>query len=134
MTIAEWKTCMGDLVDGVERELRRTAPLKTKLALETFKCRLAMDPVARRRRPFERELEAFIQSTKGLQSAAERYIGRILPPALEAAAATLERARPYLTKTYQKGASNPQGGANGKQPSRSGRNRKSTAAASRRSP
>ena len=62
LTHSEWKICSLDLIDGVQRELSLKARAKTKAALEKFRKRLRGVRVARQRGPFDRDLNAFLQS------------------------------------------------------------------------
>src|SRR3954469_18765002 len=111
MTNAEWKTCMGGLIEAVEHELRRRVPTGTKVALDTFRRRLQAQRIGPSRKSFERDLEAYLQSTSSLRAAARRHIRKVAPPLIHAAEAALTRARTLLAK-----APDPQGGANGRQP------------------
>jgi hypothetical protein len=120
---------MGNLVDAVEGELRPAAPARTKVLLDTFRRRLSNRRISPSRKSFEQELETFLQSTSSLRTAAQRHIRKTAPPLIRAAEAALRRAGEILAQ-----APNQQGGANGRQPLRSVRVRKSAAAASRRSP
>jgi hypothetical protein len=130
---------MGDLIDAVERELRPAAPTKITAALGRFRKRLAARPS---RRSFERDLEAFLQSSSRLRAAAERHIDKIAPQIIQAATATMLRALATLAHApIPQGRAmaraqarravaalthspNPQG-ADGRQRSRSGRVRRS---------
>jgi hypothetical protein len=98
MTLSQWKEVMEELLDGVQQELGSTVPIKTKVALNTFRRRLHSTLVARRRKRFEQELEAFLQSKRALRVAAERYVCKKIPPAIEAAIAVLKRAQRLLAK------------------------------------
>jgi len=102
MTLSQRKACMEELLDGVQQELGSTVPIKTKVALDTFRKRLHGTTVARRRKRFEQELEAFLQSKRALQAAAERYLCKKIPPVIEAAVAVMKRALPLLAKDKTK--------------------------------
>jgi hypothetical protein len=104
MTIAhsEWKDMMKDFLDGVERELRPSASMKTKVALNVFRSRLNQEHTPRRRKHFEQELEAFFQSGPFLRAAAKRYLRKRIIPAIETAVALVKRAQPFLTKDRTK--------------------------------
>ena len=90
---------MMELLDGVQRELGSAVPNKTKAALDTFRGRLEETSTARRRKRFEGELEAFLQSKPALRGASERYLGERIPPAIEAAVAAMMRALTFLRTT-----------------------------------
>jgi hypothetical protein len=95
---------MEELIDGVQRELGSTIPTKTKVALHTFRKRLDENLGARRRKRFEQELEAFLQSKRALRAAAKRYLRKKMPPAIKAAISALKRARRLLAKARRKGS------------------------------
>jgi len=106
MTLSQWKSLMEELVDGIEQELGSTVAVKTKVALDTFRNRLDKILVARERKPFEQELEAFLQSKRTLRAAGERYMRKYIRekihPALEALGAAIKRVRPLLGKNKMK--------------------------------
>jgi hypothetical protein len=87
-----------DLLDGVERELRSSVPVKTRVALNAFRMRLSEGRVARRREHFEQELDTFLQSEPFLRAATKRYLRKKMLPAIAAAIAALKRALPFLAK------------------------------------
>jgi hypothetical protein len=97
MTSSTWKIIMEDLLDGVERELRSSVPVKIRVALNTFRLRLSESRVAKRRKHFEQELEAFLQSEPFLRAATKRYLRKKIPSAIERAVATIKRALAFLT-------------------------------------
>lgn len=128
MTNAEWKSCMVSLIEGVKLELGPAVPTRTKVALATFRERLERKLITPLHKSFERELEVFLQGSPALRTAAQRYIRKTAPPLIREAEAALTQARDLLAQ-----APNHEGGANGRQPFRSSRIRKSGVAASRRS-
>jgi len=136
MTITEWKTCMNELIGGVEQGLHSTATLKTKRILATLKRRLPREAALGKRKVFERDLEDFMQGTKDVHNAAQAYIARILAPVLAPAALLSAQARFLLTtydkKPNKKGGSKPHAVAGGRRSIRSQRNRKLVIAVSRR--
>jgi hypothetical protein len=73
-----WKQVMEALIAGVNRELPASAPAKTRVGLEAFRVRLTRRRLARGRKKFEQELEAFLQSDPMLRAAAERYIADLI--------------------------------------------------------
>jgi len=89
---------MEDLLDGVEEELRFAAPIKIKGSLNIFRTRLKEARTIRKRRHFEQELEAFLQSEPCLRGAAKRYLRKKITPALEAVVAATKRALQLLEK------------------------------------
>jgi hypothetical protein len=95
MTILEWQALMKELLDGVQRELGSRISRKAKDALDAFRKRLDETPGSRRRKRFEQELEAFLQSKRALRAATERYLCKRISPAIEAALAALKRASPF---------------------------------------
>ena len=98
LSAADWMKCMTGLLDGVERELPSTAPMKTRAALEAFRSRLKEKRITRSRKAFEIEVEAFLQSRYILRAAAQRYVNRILPPAIRRATAVLKKAARLVAK------------------------------------
>ena len=104
LTFSQWKATMAGLIDGVQRELGSTIPTKTKVALHTFRKRLGENQGARKRKRFEQELEAFLQSNRALRAAASRYLRKKMPPVIKAAISALKRARRLLAKARRKGS------------------------------
>src|ERR1700730_17189256 len=98
MTISEWRALMLDLLDGVQRELGSMVQTETKATLDAFREHLDESSALRKRKRFEQELEAFLQSSPALRGASERYVCEKIPPAIDAAVAALMRALPFLTK------------------------------------
>jgi hypothetical protein len=98
MTWSEWKVMMEDLLEGVEQELRSSAPTRNRVALNTFRSRLNEGRTIRGRKHFEQELEVFIQSDPSLRGAAKRYLRKKIPPVIEAAVAALKQAQLVLAK------------------------------------
>ncbi len=94
---------MEELLDGVQRELGSTVLIRTKAALDAFRKRLAETRVARRRKRFEKELEAFLQSDRALRAATVRHLRKKMPPVIEAAVAALNEALPLLAEYKTKG-------------------------------
>ncbi|MGA2053089.1 MAG: hypothetical protein ABSH19_07245 [Opitutales bacterium] len=90
---AAWKTMMSNLLNGVGRELRTNAPLRTKRTLHALQNRLKASRVLRSRKAFEQEVEAFLQSESHLQAATSQYIKRIVPPVIADAMAALKQAK-----------------------------------------
>ena len=89
---------MEDFLDGVERKLRPSAPLKAKVTLNAFRKRLSEGHVARRRKRFEKELEAFLQSEPYLRAATKRYLKEKTIAAVGKAMKLLKRAAAVLAK------------------------------------
>ena len=82
---------MEELLDGIERELRSSAPARTRLALNAFRVRLRAARIAGGQKRFEQELERFIDADFAVRGAAERYISTIMAPAIEAANVALKK-------------------------------------------
>ncbi len=102
LTLSQWKATMEELIDGVQGELGSTIPTKTKVALHTFRKRLDENLGDRRRKRFEQELEAFLQSKRALRAASKRYLRKKIPPAIKAAIGALKRARRLLAQGKRK--------------------------------
>ncbi len=102
LTLSQWKAAMEELIDGVQGELGSTIPTKTKVTLHTFRKRFDENLSGRRRKRFEQELEAFLQSKRALRAASKRYLRKKIRPAIKAAIATLKRARRLLAQGKRK--------------------------------
>jgi IS5 family transposase len=89
---------MEEIIDGVQGELGSTIPAKTRGALDTFRKRLEQNLGGRRRKRFEQELEAFLQSKRGLRAATKRYLRKRMRTVIKATIATLKRARRQLAQ------------------------------------
>lgn len=98
MTRLSWKHMMEDLLNGVEGELRPSVPFKTKVVLKAFGKRLIEGRVARQRKRFEEELEAFLQSEPYLRAATKRYLKKRVIVALRESTRLLKRAAAMLSK------------------------------------
>ena len=88
---------MTDMLDGIERELRPAALIKTKAAFDIFRSRLGRKRITPSRAAFERDLEVFLQSRSDLRAASRRHIRKIAPLIIEAAVVSLKKARLILT-------------------------------------
>ena len=98
MTSSEWEDLIEDIIDGVEQEVHRTARIDIKSSLNAFRTRLKEVRTIQKRRHFEQDLEAFLESKRFLRGAAERYVCKKMTPALEAATAAINRANTILAK------------------------------------
>lgn len=94
----QWKATMEELIDGVQGELGFTIPTKTRAALHTFRKHLEENLGGRRRKRFEQELEAFLQSKRALRAASKRYLRKKMRRTIKAVTATLKRARRLLAQ------------------------------------
>src|SRR5258708_29164875 len=107
LTFSQWKTTMEELIEGVQRELGSTILTKTRTVLHTFRKRLKENLGGRRRKRFEQELEAFLQSKPVLRAASKRYLRKKMRQVMKAAIATLKRARRWLVQRKRpRGVSN----------------------------
>lgn len=97
MNSAEWKSCMSDLLEGVERELPGVERAAIKASFDGLRTRI-WRCIPQRRNEFELELEGLLQSSITLQIASLKYISRILPPTLAAAETTMKEARAILKR------------------------------------
>jgi hypothetical protein len=98
LTLSEWKATMEELIDGVQGELGSAIPTKTRAALLTFRKRLEENLGERRRKRFEQELEAFLQSKPALRAASKRYLRKRIRTVIKATITTLKRARRVLAQ------------------------------------
>jgi hypothetical protein len=102
LTKSEWKTFREEFVDDIERELGATAPADSLAALNAFRKRLDEDLDSRRRKRFDRDLDAFIESKPYLKVAVTRHLRRQIRPAVKAAMVALEEAKVVLAKYRKK--------------------------------
>ena len=102
MTALEWKECMKDFVDGVDRELRSTTPMKSRGHLRAFRERLVKCRTARDRKRFDRDLETLLGSKSYLRAAAKSYLRKRAIPALAAATAAANQVVQVLAKALAK--------------------------------
>jgi hypothetical protein len=94
LTLSQWKATMEELIDGVQRELGSTIPTKSRAALHTFRKRLEKNLGGPKRKRFEQELEAFLQSKPALRAASKRFLHK----KFKAVTAALKRTRRLLRK------------------------------------
>jgi hypothetical protein len=93
---------MSDLLDAVERELHPDAPTEDREALLALRSSLEQKRVTEARKPFERKIDRLVETRPYLWAAAHRHIGKVAPPLMERAAATLKRARDLLERAPNK--------------------------------
>jgi len=92
MKPSEWKILFQEWIKGVEGEVGMPVP-----ALEEFRARIdGAAPVAEKRKRFEDEFEAFLDSQPFLLEATSRYLGKQASQAIDSATALLKRARRFL--------------------------------------
>jgi hypothetical protein len=77
-----WKRDMRAFLDGVESELRPSAPATARAALQDFRDRLDHDKTARRRKGFWQDLDALLGRDPFLRAAAKRYLSKKMHSAL----------------------------------------------------
>jgi hypothetical protein len=80
MRISQWKAVWQDLIDGVQGELGIRVP-----ALDKFRARLDEARLSQERKPFDQEIEAFLDSQPFLREAAQRYLSKKASGLLEKA-------------------------------------------------
>jgi hypothetical protein len=70
----DWPTITASAIDGLEQNLCRSAPKRLRSELQAFKVRLTTirGQVARRR--FEREFDAYVDSSPTLRAAGKRWL------------------------------------------------------------
>ena len=98
MTNREWKDFMSGAGDSLERELHPDAPTEDREVLRAFRGQLERKRVTEARKPFERKIDKLVKTRPYLWAAAHRHIGKVAPPLVERAAATLKRARDLLDR------------------------------------
>ena len=93
MNAREWKDAMGDLIDGVERQVSASAPKSATKQLKDFRSLLGRQRTVAARQSFENKLEEFLQSAPHLRGAAWRHLTSPLAvAALQRSAKTLKEA------------------------------------------
>lgn len=97
MNVSDWKALMQDLLGGIEKELGSPVAI-----FQSFRGRLNEDGIARKRKQFERDLEAFLESKPFLRAATRRYLRKKAEPALETANVLLRRAEALLAQWKSK--------------------------------
>jgi hypothetical protein len=102
MTGSGWKRSVEDLLDGVERELGASPPIRAHLALEAFRKRLADGRITRRREKIEQDLETYLESEPFLKVAANRHLRKIVVPAVKEALEAIALAETVLAKAKTK--------------------------------
>jgi hypothetical protein len=103
MTFREWKHFIGETLDSVARELHSDTPAEDRIALQALRSSLDRVRITQARKLFELEVDRLIETRPHLHAAAHRYIGKILPPALEEAASALDRALALLERAPNTG-------------------------------
>lgn len=93
---------MEELLDGIQEELGSTVSTETAVALNKLRQRLEKPLIASRRKRFERELKALLESKRGLKAAANRYLRKKVPAAIAAAEAALEAGQELLATLKRK--------------------------------
>jgi len=82
MNARKWKDAMGDLIDGVEKQLCASAPKTITKQLKEFRSLLGSQRTAAARQRFDSKLEEFLQSAPPLRGAAWRYLTPLANAAL----------------------------------------------------
>jgi len=98
MAAREWQSMILGLLDGVEKQLRPSAPKRARARLAEFR---ALAPAVRTtsdRRRYEVKLERFLQSAPYLRGAARRYLTPRAVAALHAATDAIKLASATLRK------------------------------------
>ena len=93
-----WEEVMRDFLDGIERELRPSPPLKSRKDLSKFRNRLNGKRIKGGQKCFEQELEELLQSDRFLRRATERHLAKSAPPVIEAALIALAKTEAVLAK------------------------------------
>ncbi|HTW24251.1 MAG TPA: hypothetical protein VMD78_11660 [Candidatus Baltobacteraceae bacterium] len=92
---------MREFIDGIERELRPSCPLKSRTDLGKFRNRLDEKRLRGGQKRFGQELDELLQSDRFLRLATERYFARVVPAAIEAALVAIEQAKVVLAKAKE---------------------------------
>jgi hypothetical protein len=94
MKLSEWKALFHGWIDGVQGEVGMPIP-----ALEEFRSRIdEAAPSAEKRKVFEDEFQACVDSQPFLREATSRYLSKKASKAIASATALLGRARQVLPK------------------------------------
>jgi hypothetical protein len=75
---ADWKTYIHGFIDNVEKELRPSAPPKSRAALNEFRTRINRDHVKRRRKRFQNDLDKLLETDPVLHAATNRFMKKLL--------------------------------------------------------
>jgi hypothetical protein len=89
---------MSNLIEGAARELRPSAPPKTRAALNAFRVHLRARRIAGGRKNFEQELEALLQGDRLLRAATERHLGKQVKAACDGVVEVLENVKKAVAK------------------------------------
>ena len=86
-----WKATMREMVDGVARCLCASAPAAARAELSRARKTIEEARTAERRRRWERQFDALVESAPYFRGAAGRYLGPRIQTAVTDAIATLNR-------------------------------------------
>ena len=70
----DWRETVESAIDGVKRNLCRSAPERIRLELEVFRTRSAAIQGKAERKRFERQLDSYSESSACLRAATKRYV------------------------------------------------------------
>src|SRR5579863_9963217 len=94
MKLSQWKRMFQELTEGIQREVGMPIP-----ALEEFRERIEeAAPIPEKRKVFEDEIDAFLESQPFLRDATSRYLGAKAARAIESSAALREQVRQVLAE------------------------------------
>lgn len=102
MIPSRWKKLMQEILDGVQRELGSKVSAKAKVKLDSLRELLNHATTARKRKQFEQEVDSFVQGSRAVRAASERYIVKMGIPIIRAATAALKRAKLVFEKAKAK--------------------------------
>ncbi|HEV2287513.1 MAG TPA: hypothetical protein VGR81_01010 [Candidatus Acidoferrales bacterium] len=94
---------MKKLLNGVDKELRPTASVKLLVSLKAFRKRLDPDSTPRRRKRFQRDLNALLNSNIHLRAAAKRYLSKETNRHCKTSAALEKRVDRLIKQLERKG-------------------------------
>ena len=98
MNAREWKRVILEILNGVERQLRPSAPKRARALLAEFRVRLSALRCSSDRRRYEVELEKFLESAPYLREAAWRYLTPKVVDALKTATEAAKLASSALAE------------------------------------
>ena len=98
MTFPQWKACIKEFIDEIQKQPGVLISGETTASLKEFQKHLKKPLNARQRKRFDQKLEALILGNLALKRATEQYLKYKIPVTIEKAVSTLLRANAYLER------------------------------------
>jgi biotin synthase-related radical SAM superfamily protein len=90
MKPSEWKNFVIGLIDGLEQQLRSSAPKTARLKLAELRECINKAVTAKKRKSWERRLDRLTESSSFFKAAARRHVGARMDVALDARERSIE--------------------------------------------